>query len=82
MQTQTFNISLPKKLVNKIDRTAKKEYRNRSEFIREAVIKYMKDFEDWEEIYAFGKEALKKSGVKTENQVNDIVYKYRHGKKS
>ena len=41
MQTQTFNIALPKELVKKIDATAKKEYKNRSEFIREAVRKYL-----------------------------------------
>ena len=29
MQTQTFNIALPKELVKKIDATAKKEYKER-----------------------------------------------------
>ena len=48
MQTQTLNISLPKDLVKRIDSFAKKEYRNRSEFIREAVRIYLKDLEDWD----------------------------------
>ncbi|MBI3631647.1 MAG: ribbon-helix-helix protein, CopG family [Candidatus Staskawiczbacteria bacterium] len=34
MNTQTFNIALPKELVKEVDRTAKQEYKNRSELIR------------------------------------------------
>jgi len=41
MSTQTFNIILPKELVKKIDERAKKEYKNRSELIREAVRFYV-----------------------------------------
>lgn len=81
MQTQTLNISLPKDLVKRIDSFAKKEYRNRSEFIREAVRIYLKDLEDWEEIYRFGREAGKRIGIKSEQDANKIVYEYRHEKK-
>ena len=82
MQTQTFNIALPKELVKKVDRAAKKEYRNRSELIREALRVYLADMESWEEIFAAGKEAGKKAGIKSEADVNRIVYEYRHGRKS
>ena len=34
MQTQTFNIALPKDLVKKVDQQAKEEYKNRSELTR------------------------------------------------
>lgn len=81
MQTQTFNISLPKNLVKKIDKTAEKEYRNRSEFIREAVRLYIKDLEDWREIYNIGDKAAKKAKIKSEEEINKIVYAYRHGRK-
>ena len=37
MQTRTLNIALPKELVKKVDEVAKKEYKNRSELIREAL---------------------------------------------
>jgi len=42
MQFQTVNIALPKKLLQEADKLAKKEYRNRSELIREAVKVYIK----------------------------------------
>lgn len=82
MQTQTFNISLPKELVKKVDRVAKKEYRNRSELIREALRVYLNDMENWEKIFAAGKEAGREAGIKSEEDVNRIVYEYRHGRKS
>jgi CopG family transcriptional regulator/antitoxin EndoAI len=82
MQTQTLNISLPKDLVQKVDEAAKKEYRNRSEFIREALRVYLNDKQEWQEIFAAGEKAMKKMGIKSEKEVNDIVYEYRHGRKS
>lgn len=82
MQTQTFNIVLPKELVKKIDRLAKKEYRNRSELIREAVRIYINNLGEWDKIFKAGRRAAKKLGITSEKQVNEIVYEYRHGRKS
>lgn len=42
MSIQTINISLPVELVKKADKTAKREYRNRSELIREALRVYIR----------------------------------------
>ncbi|MBI2019467.1 ribbon-helix-helix protein, CopG family [Candidatus Daviesbacteria bacterium] len=82
MQTQTFNISLPKELVKKVDKQAKKEYRDRSELIRESLRMYLQRMENWEKIFAAGKKAGEKAGIKSEEDVNRIVYEYRHGRKS
>lgn len=38
MKAQTFNISLPKAVVTKVDYAAKKEYTSRSDYIRRAVL--------------------------------------------
>lgn len=81
MQTQTLNISLPKKLVKEVDLLAKKEYRNRSELIREALRVYMVDKQEWNDLMAYGQEIGKKMGIKSEEDVNRIVQEYRHGKK-
>ena len=81
MQTQTFNIALPNDLVARMDLVARDEYRNRSEFIREAVRVYMEDKLEWNSIFEFGKKAAQKVGIKTEEDVNKIVQEYRHGKK-
>lgn len=81
MQTQTFNIALPKELVKKVDQAAKREYRNRSELIREALRVYMNRMDSWDRIFKAGKKAMKEMGIKSEEQVNEIVYEFRHGRK-
>ena len=82
MQTQTLNIALPKDLVKKVDEVAKKEYRNRSELIRQALRVYLEDKSEWEQIFKSGEKAMKDMGIKSEEEVNKIVYEYRHGRKS
>lgn len=81
MNTLTLNIALPKELVKKVDAQAKKEYKNRSELMREALRLYLEEREDWEEIFAFGRKAMKKMGIRSEKEVDDIVYEFRHGRK-
>lgn len=81
MQTQSFNIVLPKELVRKVDAVAKKEYRNRSELIREAARVYLERRMEWDELFAYGRAAGKKLGITSEEDVNRIVSEYRHGKK-
>lgn len=82
MQTQTLNIALPKDLVKKVDERAEKEYRNRSELIREALRVYLEDQRDWEQIFQTGEKAMKEMGIKGEEEVERIVYEHRHGRKS
>lgn len=81
MNTQTFNISLPRELVKKVDKVAKEEYRNRSDFIRETLIARIREKEEWKQIFKAGEKAMKDMGIKSEEEVNEIVYKYRHGRK-
>ena len=81
MQTQTLNISLPKDLVKKVDEVAKKEYRNRSELIRELLREYVEERNEWDEIFAAGEKAMKEMGIKSEKEIDDIVYEHRHGRK-
>lgn len=78
MQTQTLNIALPQNLVKEVDEAAKKEYRNRSEFIREALRIYLKDAQEWEELFKFSEKRARKVGVKNEQDVEEIVASYRH----
>ena len=82
MNTQTLNIALPKDLVKKVDELAKKEYRNRSELIREALRVYISDKKEWNDLLDYGKKVGKKMGIKSEEDVNKIVYEFRHGKKT
>ena len=80
MKTQTFNIVLPQDLVSKVDKVAKKEYRNRSELIREALRIYLADQEQWSEIFAYGRKQATKVKVKSEKDIDRIVGNIRHGK--
>jgi len=82
MNTQTLNIALPEDLVKKADELAKKEYRNRSELIREALRKYIEDKEEWEQIFKSSEEAMSKMGINSEEEVNQIIHDFRHQKKS
>lgn len=81
MQSKTFNISLPEELVKRTDIAARKAYKNRSEYIRDALINQLKEESDWDEIFAWGKEAGKKMGIKSEQDVYDMMYEFRHGRK-
>lgn len=81
MNTQTLNIALPKELIKKVDHQAKREYKNRSELIREALGSYLNRQERWQKIFKIGEQAMKKMGLKSEEEINDIVYEYRHGRK-
>ncbi len=47
MRTQTFNISMPEKLVKQIDAQTKAQGGNRSDFIRQAVRKQLTTLERW-----------------------------------
>lgn len=82
MQTQTLNIALPRELVKKVDEVAKREYRNRSELIREALRVYLKDMAEWQDLFEYSRKVGKKMGIKSEEDVDRIVYEFRHGKKS
>ena len=80
MKGKTFNIALPAELVKEVDKAARKEYKNRSELIREALYRYLQDIEEREDLFAYGRSVTQKMGLKSEKQVNKIVHEYRHGK--
>lgn len=80
MRSQTFNIALPAGLVKEVDRAARKEYKNRSELIREALYRYLKDIEEREELFAYGRQVAKKMRLKDEKAASRLVHEYRHGK--
>jgi metal-responsive CopG/Arc/MetJ family transcriptional regulator len=42
MAVQTFNLSLPKELVKKLDAQAKKEFSSRSDYVRKAILNQLK----------------------------------------
>jgi metal-responsive CopG/Arc/MetJ family transcriptional regulator len=82
MNVQTINISLPKELVSEVDRFARIFYKNRSELIRDALVAYIQKNQKWQRIFEAGRKAGKKASITSEQQVYDIMYEIRHGKKA
>ena len=54
MSTATVNVSFQDSFLKEIDRTAKKEYRIRSESIREAARLYIQRQSQWNDLFQIG----------------------------
>lgn len=60
--TRTINISLPRKLVEEVDKVAKDEFATRSDFIRDSILRKLQSTQDrWETVSDFTK--IRKGGV-------------------
>ena len=69
MAVKTFNVSFPKELADQIDRKAKQQFGSRSDFLRAAAIKYLREDEEWKELMAYGKKLGKAAGFQSEEAV-------------
>ncbi len=79
MSSKTLNIVLPEELLKQADALAKKEFRNRSELIREALRVYIQKTEqvEWEDLLRYGRAKGRKLGIKSEEDVEKIVRDFR-----
>lgn len=73
MSSQTFNLSLPKELVKKLDSQAKKDFSSRSDYVRKAIVNQLKSEQAVEAIFDRANKRGRKLGIKTEQQVYDII---------
>ena len=76
MKNTTISISLKKSLLEEIDEVARKESRTRSDLIRDAVRLYIERKKRWKDIFAFGKNQVKRLGLK-EKDVEKSITQYR-----
>jgi metal-responsive CopG/Arc/MetJ family transcriptional regulator len=76
MSTQTFNLSMPKRLVERIDAQTKRQGSTRSDFIRQAVNKQLSVLERWENLTNNVRREYKGSEL-SEAEVADIVREER-----
>lgn len=79
METQTVNISLPKKLLKTADSFAKSEFRTRSELFREAIRNYLLRELRLKAIFAYGEQQAKKFKIK-ESDLERLIDEYRKGR--
>jgi metal-responsive CopG/Arc/MetJ family transcriptional regulator len=73
MSSQTINISLPKDLIEAVDKIAKSEFASRSDYIRQALVSRLKAdkiaSDDWDLLEVLSEEIAQKakeSGYKTD----------------
>ena len=55
MPSQTINISLPASLLKQVDQLVKEEYSTRSDLIRQALLEKIQRWQEWQDIFAYGK---------------------------
>jgi metal-responsive CopG/Arc/MetJ family transcriptional regulator len=80
MSIATVNISFEKALLKEIDRSAREEFRTRSELIREAARRYIESRKSWKKIFAFGAKQAKGLGLQ-ESDVAEAIQSHRQGKR-
>ena len=72
MKTQTFNVSMPKRLVERIDAQTRRQGSTRSDFIRQAVNKQLSILESWEKLTINTRQEYKGNNL-SEDEVANIV---------
>jgi len=79
MQTQLVTFTSPLPLLKTFDIRIKKYSKNRSDFYREAMEKFIKEEELFDKVFAYGQKQAKKMGI-TEDDVDRIVHEVREGR--
>ena len=72
MSTVTVSISFQDSLLNEIDKTARNEYRSRSELIREAARFYLQRQSQWNDLFQLGDMAVQKQHLSEQDVAAEI----------
>ena len=77
MQTRRFSrtttISLPPKIYKIFMRLAQKKGMTKSELIRDALRRYQKEEENWQEVLTYGRRKASVAKIKTEKDVERLI---------
>ena len=73
--TRTITFSLPPEMAERLDEVMQRQGRSRSEFLREAVLRYIEECE-WRQLLQYGEERARERGIGSED-VAGLVEKYR-----
>ena len=73
--TKTITFSLPPEMAERLDEVMQQQSRSRSEFLREAVIRYIEECE-WRQLLQYGEERARAQGIGPED-VAGLVEEYR-----
>ena len=75
--TRTITFSLPPEMAEQLDEAMQREGRSRSEFLREAVVRYIEECR-WRQLLQYGEGRARTLGIGPED-VADLVEEYRAG---
>ena len=73
--TKTITFSLPPEMADRVAEVMKQHGRSRSEFLREAVLRYIEECE-WRQLLQYGEERAREKGIGPED-VAGLVEEYR-----
>ena len=73
--TRTITFSLPPELADRVDQVMKQQGRSRSEFLREAVLRYIQECE-WRQLLQYGQASARAKAI-TPEDVTCLVDEYR-----
>ena len=73
--TKTMTFSLAPEMAERVDRVTRRQGRSRSEFLREAVLRYMEECE-WRQLLHYGEQRAREKGIGPDD-VADLVEDYR-----
>jgi CopG family transcriptional regulator/antitoxin EndoAI len=73
--TRTITISIPPEMEAQIKELMRLEGRTRSELLREALRRYVRD-QEWRELLRYGQRKAQEAGI-AEEEIEDIVDAYR-----
>ena len=59
---KTFTFSLSPEMAERVDQVRMQQGRSRSEFLREAVLRYMEECE-WRQLFQYGEEKAREMGI-------------------
>jgi CopG family transcriptional regulator/antitoxin EndoAI len=79
--SKVISISLPEEMADEAEALAKKEKRSMSELVREALRRYQRTQELWEDLFVYGEANAKKLGLQEEDVVR-MVKEWRKSKRS
>lgn len=73
--TKTITFSLPPEMAERADEVIKQQGRSRSDFLREALLRYIEECE-WRQVLTYGEQIAREKGISPED-VSVLVDEYR-----
>jgi len=75
--TRVLTFSLPPMLAEKVEKLAKNQKRSKSDLLREMIRVYEEHLaeKEWQDLFRFGQETAKRIGIKSEEELFELLNK-------